>query len=226
MFKKYTRIDVFLFLLCVVFFTTYPELDILVSSLFYSAEAGKFVWRYAAVNSFVYEYTNYLAYILTFSLLGLVVAAYGSKIQVLTKKKKVIMFLFLTLVAGPGFVVNTVFKDNWDRPRPREVIEFGGSFKFEPPLSPTFECEDCYSFVSGHASVGFYFFAVALLLRKRRWLLLPVLMGGGIGFVRIMQGGHFLSDVIFSGWVVWFVSVVMYSLFFPSEHETEVSLTK
>ena len=30
-----------------------------------------------------------------------------------------------------------------------------------------------------------------------------MLLGAGIGWVRIAQGGHFLSDIVFSGLVVW-----------------------
>jgi lipid A 4'-phosphatase len=34
-------------------------------------------------------------------------------------------------------------------------------------------------------------------------MLLGVLAGSAIGWMRIAQGGHFLSDVVFAGWVIW-----------------------
>jgi lipid A 4'-phosphatase len=44
-------------------------------------------------------------------------------------------------------------------------------------------------------------FAVAMLGRRRRAALIgrAILAGSIIGFIRIGQGGHFLSDVVFAG---------------------------
>jgi len=36
------------------------------------------------------------------------------------------IFLALVLITGPGLIANTVLKDNWARPRPLHVTEFGG----------------------------------------------------------------------------------------------------
>ncbi|MCP3932620.1 MAG: phosphatase PAP2 family protein [Bacteroidetes bacterium] len=214
------RKDVLAFIGCIAFYFIFPKFDLTVTSLFYSDEHAEFIWRKSVLAVAVYELTRYLAVSLFFSLLLAVIAVLVFKIDYLVQKKRQLLFLFLVLVVGPGLVVNTGFKENWDRPRPRETIQFGGENEFEPPFSPTFNCNDCFSFVSGHASVGFYFFSVVLLLNKRRWLWVPVLAGGGIGFVRMVQGGHYLSDVMFSGWFVWFVCVILYSLFFPDKKET------
>jgi lipid A 4'-phosphatase len=125
----------------------------------------------------------------------------------------VLVFLLSAVILGPGLLVNMGLKDNWGRPRPRQVMEFGGEKHYEPPLSPGLRCDDCHSFVSGHASIGFCFFGLALLSRSRKWLWLPAIAGTAIGVTRIAQGGHFLSDVLFSGWVVWYSTVFLHGLF-------------
>jgi lipid A 4'-phosphatase len=111
-------------------------------------------------------------------------------------------FLIAVLAVGPGLVANVVLKDNWGRARPRTVIEFGGKKHFTPALIPATECARNCSFVSGEASSAFVpFFAAALLLPQFRRTLFcaGLVVGLGAGLIRIAQGGHFLSDVIFAG---------------------------
>jgi lipid A 4'-phosphatase len=105
--------------------------------------------------------------------------------------------------------VNAGLKEHWGRARPREVMEFGGSQQFTPALLPTAQCETNCSFVSGHAALGFYLIGIAWVSRKRRWLVAGITLGGLVGAGRILQGGHFLGDVIFSFWVVYFSAVLL-----------------
>ncbi len=78
-------------------------------------------------------------------------------------------FLIAVLAIGPGLVANVMLKDNWGRARPRQVVEFGGTKHFTPPLVPARECARNCSFVSGEASSAFVpFFAAALLLPQFR----------------------------------------------------------
>lgn len=113
------------------------------------------------------------------------------------------VFLVLLLVLGPGLLVNTVFKDHWGRPRPREVLEFGGKKQF---LQPWQKGEDGKgrSFPSGHSSAAFYMAAPYLIYRrtdKRRayaWLACGLLFGIIMSIARITQGAHFLSDTLWS----------------------------
>lgn len=111
-------------------------------------------------------------------------------------------FMIAVLVVGPGVVANLVFKDNMGRARPRDVIEFGGTKAFTPPLVWSSECPRNCSFVSGEASAMFApFFALALLLPRFRLGLLATGIAAGflVGMVRIVQGAHFLSDILFAG---------------------------
>jgi lipid A 4'-phosphatase len=112
------------------------------------------------------------------------------------------LFLAACLAIGPGVVANIVLKDHWGRARPKQVVEFGGTKTFTPALIPTDQCSSNCSFVSGEAaSIFMPFFAVGLLIPQWSAVLLGAgtLFGLAAGLVRISQGAHFLSDVVFAG---------------------------
>ena len=41
--------------------------------------------------------------------------------------------------------------------------------------------------------------------RRRVWLWLGIAVGAGVSLVRITQGGHFLSDTLFAGFICYFI---------------------
>ena len=111
-------------------------------------------------------------------------------------------FLIVFSILGPGLIVNHVFKDHWDRARPRAIVEFGGEKTFTPPLVIANQCERNCSFVSGEASYGFAYAAFAFLVAprlRRRVFWAAVGFGTAVGLGRMMMGAHFLSDVFFAG---------------------------
>ncbi len=102
----------------------------------------------------------------------------------------------------PYIVANLMLKDHWGRARPRQVTEFGGSKTFTPPLIPAKQCPRNCSFVSGEAaSIFLPFYAVAFVALQWDAVLVVAgtLLGLASGAVRVSQGAHFLSDVIFAG---------------------------
>jgi lipid A 4'-phosphatase len=112
------------------------------------------------------------------------------------------MLLAVALFVGPGLVANLMLKDNWGRARPRDVIEFGGKKPFTPALVPASQCQRNCSFVSGEASSMFTAgFAAAMVWPQARAALLVggVAAGLAAGLVRMAQGAHFLSDIVFAG---------------------------
>ncbi len=133
------------------------------------------------------------------------------------RHRKIAGYLLLVALVGPMFLVNTVFKDNWGRARPSQIEQFGGDKQFTRAAVPADQCQKNCSFVSGHASVGFYFLTLAFVWPRRRalWLTLGTGLGFGIGLVRIVQGGHFLSDVVFSGIVVYLTARGLHALLYP-----------
>lgn len=111
-------------------------------------------------------------------------------------------FLVAVLAMGPGLVANAIFKENWGRARPRTVVELGGDRQFTPPLIPVAECRSNCSFIAGEASSMFaLFLGPALLFPAIRISLLTCALAFGMsaGIIRMLQGGHFLSDVLFAG---------------------------
>ena len=112
------------------------------------------------------------------------------------------LFIALCLGLGPGVVTNLIVKDQIGRARPKSVQEFGGDRTFTPALMPSRECSRSCSFVSGEASSSFVIFYAAAVAAPAA---APVLIAGGTiagvltGLIRMLQGAHFLSDVVFAG---------------------------
>jgi lipid A 4'-phosphatase len=115
-------------------------------------------------------------------------------------------------IFGPGLVVNAVFKDNWQRARPYQVENFGGSQQFTRAAVITDQCHNNCAFVSGHVACGFFLSTLMLVSRRRRlaWAVCGTLTGLVIGFARMSNMDHWLSDVLWaypitlaSSWIVW-----------------------
>jgi membrane-associated phospholipid phosphatase len=72
------------------------------------------------------------------------------------------------------------------------------------------QCQTNCSFVAGEAaSIFMLFFAIAFLARgrQRKMLLMAGIAAGlAAGMIRVAQGGHFLSDVVFAGVVMALVA--------------------
>lgn len=123
-----------------------------------------------------------------------------------------LMVLGLSMALGTGLVVNGFLKEGWGRARPVEIQEFGGAARFTPALQPARQCRSNCAFTSGHAATGFTLLAVGSLAApatRRRWLVVGLLAGSVLGALRIAQGGHFLSDVVFSGLFVWLATAAL-----------------
>jgi lipid A 4'-phosphatase len=133
----------------------------------------------------------------------------------LSTHRQLAMFVALSMALGPGLVVNGIFKEYYGRPRPVQVTEFGGERQFAPVWEPHFG-EDGKSFPSGHASMGFFWltFAVFYAERNRRlavaFALLALVHGACMGFARIVQGGHWFSDVIWAAGMDYLTAWFLY----------------
>lgn len=202
--KKYWEVPVFV--LFALIFVTFPELDLWFTSLFY-VEGEGFPLNENPVVQVVYVVFRYIpALLIPVMLLMLAAPWFIKKLQ---STRKYTTFLLLVLLIGPGIIVHPVLKDNWDRPRPRDVQEFGGQFQFQPAFIPAENGGRHKSFASGHGAMGFYFIAFAWVFRKRRWFVAGLAVGAIVSMGRIVQGGHFFSDVATAGFIVYFTSQVL-----------------
>lgn len=132
--------------------------------------------------------------------------------------RKPLAFIVLAGALGPGLVVNAVFKEHWQRARPYQVEEFGGSQQFTRAGMITDQCQNNCSFVSGHVACGFFLTSLLLVTRRRRvWAVAGVASGLIIGLARMADSAHWLSDVLWAcpitlvtSWLVWKVVVRHY----------------
>jgi lipid A 4'-phosphatase len=127
------------------------------------------------------------------------------------------LFIGICLIVGPGLVANTLLKENWGRARPKQIAEFGGDKAYSPPLLPSNQCKSNCSFVSGEAAAMFApFYAAALVIPQGSALLLAAgtLAGLAAGLVRMSQGAHFLSDVVFAGIFMALTVTLLHRLMF------------
>jgi len=170
----------------------------------------------------IYRYGNLHALLVAIHSLYGLARSFGSSRRYRIKRK-LYLYLVLVLVIGPGLIVNSLLKDHWGRLRPRDLIEFGGDYRYEEPL--TYDpASPGKSFPCGHATMGFYFYAVAFVygIRKRKaWsacVLGATAYGSLIGWVRMIQGGHFAIDVIWAGSIIYLCSWLLWKLM-KMDHE-------
>lgn len=129
-------------------------------------------------------------------------------------------FIVFAITMGPGIVVNSGFKDNWQRARPYQVEPFGGTQQFTRAAVITDQCNNNCSFVSGHVACGFFLASLMLIDRRRQvgWAIAGMASGLLIGFARMADGAHWLSDVLWASpitllcsWLVWKLLLVVYA---------------
>ena len=147
--------------------------------------------------------------------IGLVASAVGKR-AIFDLSSVKWLFLTLCLALGPGLVANVILKDHWGRARPAQIVEFGGTKTYSPPLLLSHQCARNCSFVAGEPSAVFTtFFAAAFLFPSfSRRLFAAGIVGGMLaGLLRISQGAHFLSDVIFAGIAMSITVAVVHLIF-------------
>ena len=200
-------------LLAAALFLLFPGIDLWASALFYRPADGFFLghlWPLRAIYAAVPLLTD--AVVIAVPVLFLLSLLRGRTIWGLDRK--IAAFLLISLALGPGILVNTIFKDHWGRARPAQISEFGGTHTFTPAPLPAHECGRNCSFPAGHPAMGFYLLSFALLIpdarRRRIGEGAAIAAGAAIGVVRMAQGGHFLSDVVFSGIIVCATSWLLY----------------
>lgn len=198
--------------LCLLMFV--PGLDLAVSNLFYARDAG-FIWDRDQFLGFVREAVPVLIigtflFCLLLWLAGLVFRQWF--LGVTTPR---IAYLFATLVVGPGLLVETLLKTHWGRARPNDTVFFGGEAAYTPPVWMAQECSHNCAFVSGHAALGFWLSAYGFLLPRewrRQGVVAGLFCGAAVGLTRVVQGAHFLSDIVFAGAFILAVNALLAQL--------------
>jgi lipid A 4'-phosphatase len=183
---------------------TVTDIDLAVSARFYNP-AAPHPWFLGATPPWIwlYHYGECPAILMA---VGAALVCLGSlRWPALVAYRRNCLVLVLAVTLGPGVLVNGLVKPLWGRPRPRQVVQFGGSQPYRPWWQPGGPGAG-NSLPSGHASMGYVLVAGAMLIpcRCRFWprglaLAGALTYGTLLGMARIVQGGHFVSDVAWSG---------------------------
>ena len=192
-----------IFLILISFVTVGSSLDIYVSSLFYDTNE-KFIlqWHHLTkklVRNIILPII--ILYLLLLPVLSLLLPF--KKIYFNFKLKiKDVLFIFFTALLNLLIVVNVLLKNTWGRARPNDILQFGGKESFTPWFQISDSCINNCSFVSGDSSVGFSIIVFYFITKKIAYLWLSLFFGLLLGVTRVLEGGHFLSDVLIAGFLI------------------------
>jgi lipid A 4'-phosphatase len=191
-------------------------LDLQLAGLFFEPAQQKFL---AAINPYVAKMRDN-GFIALITCISFVVAAVVTRMLRRPTRVipgRVVFFLVSTLVLGPGLIVNGILKEQWHRPRPVHVTEFGGTMAYVDWWDPRGACERNCSFVSGEASAAAWMFAPAMLTPPQ-WRIAAfagaALFTLVISVSRMAAGGHFFTDVLFAVILMLILISAAYRLIF------------
>lgn len=186
------------------------DLDRQAAAFFYQPGDGKNVWPWQHWWLWQFLFRHAYQFTVSIAITALLIAVLAYRVPRLTPLRRPAIYILLVIALGPGLVVNLVFKDHWGRPRPVHISEFGGKHHYIPPLKIGSTNEK--SFPCGHCSVGYTFFAFYFLSRKRKFFYfsLTMIFALTLGLTRMSAGGHFISDILWSGYLVFFVAWLIY----------------
>jgi lipid A 4'-phosphatase len=178
----------------------FPGVDLRISRLFYDggfymAEQGWTRLLHVSVTWFVTGSLATVAAAYAFNRLS------GRNFWGVDGKR--VVYLLLVLAFGAGLVVNAMFKSEFGRARPRDLVEFGGTSHFTPAYAMSSNCSRNCSFSSGDGAGAFFALAFAAVGRRRRAVkTAAVAFGVLVSAARVAAGAHFLSDVVVSFFVM------------------------
>ncbi|MGB3290077.1 MAG: phosphatase PAP2 family protein [Burkholderiaceae bacterium] len=198
------------------------SLDMDLARHFYDAASGGFPWRR---QPFVYAMAKFVVWVVPIG--GAVfcgaVALLSYRVKSLAPARGVLWTLFVVFCLVPPLA--GWLKHYTALPRPFALAMFGGYVQLPPGFWAAAGEAGGGALPSVHAATGFsvialYFAGWALGSRRMRWLGLAGGLALGIlfGGMRIMQGAHFLSQVMWSLAFVWCLcSVLFYPLIVTRE---------
>lgn len=189
------------------------EIDLAMSGHFYNEETASFSNN--PFYQFIFDYGQLPGFLACAVAFVLFITSYFK--QSLSTLRPYLFAFGLVAFLGPGLITNGLLKPGWGRPRPRQVENFSGETPFHPFYKPNFGYyvwDNFKSMPSGHATMGFLFFSLAVTghrLKNRKMMvtgfMLALLLGGVLGLARIAQGGHFFSDVLMAALIMWLLSI-------------------
>ncbi len=221
--QKYLNVPLYIwlsFFISIPFFKYFSEIDLSISHLFY--ENNIFFLNDTLVEKFFHISIRPIVILTILISIGLFTynKYYNKNLFDITKRK--LIYIFLVLALAPGLIVNLFLKEGFERPRPKQIIEFGSKKEFYPAYTLTNQGKD--SFSSGHVAAAFSLMGLAMLAQRRRefWINLTLVYGVGMMIARVAAGAHFFSDVVTSFFIVYISTHILYKYLIEDSKDTNL----
>jgi lipid A 4'-phosphatase len=181
-------------------FYLFPQIDLYVSNMFFEGHRD-FLWNKLFINHFYHRTLIKLINLIFIVSVLIYILGEVLKRPLLSLTRRRAFFIILSVAIAAGLMTNFIFKEHWGRSRPRNVIEFGGPEKFTAACVISQQCKDNCSFVSGEVSYAFCLISFVLLARRPRkpFAYGILIFASSVAAMRVITGGHFLSDVVLAG---------------------------
>ena len=216
--KKLNSDHVFLtllvFFIIILFLAIGSSMDIYISKLFYLGKEKFILESYFILTIFFRKI--FLPLIILYLMVLPIIAIFLpiEKLYFNSKlKSKEVWFVIGSFLFNLIVFVNLTLKNLWGRARPNDILQFGGVENFSPWFELSNACNINCSFVSGDAAVGFSLVILFIVTKNKIFFWGSLIAGLSIGSIRIMEGGHFFSDVIMSGLVIYLLAYIQFYLF-------------
>ncbi len=188
--------------------------DLSVSTALHESTLGDAGWLIGKMSPWAafYRFGEYPAVIMAIiAFIGYMLTLAGKFPR---KYAKPFLVIVLTVVLGPGLIVNGILKPFWGRPRPADTVVFGGKEPYRNVFQPagpgggkSFVCGHCANAFAIASGVSFFPYCPGL---AGLFLGAGLTMGTLGSFARIAQGAHYLSDTVWAGIIVLSIIVWLY----------------
>jgi len=212
--SNYVFLALLVFFIVVFFLAIGSSMDIYISNFFYLGNQKFLLQSYFTLTIF---FRKILLPLIVLYLLVLPIISIFFPIEKLffnsKLKTKDVWFIFGSVLFNLLVFVNLVLKNMWGRARPNDIIELGGKESFSPWFELSNACNTNCSFVSGDAAVGFSLVILFFITNNKIFFWGSLVAGLSIGLIRIIEGGHFFSDVIMSGLIIYVLTYAQFYFF-------------
>lgn len=217
-------ISIISFIFCLFLFLRFPYIDIFISNIFFYETNFPFNGKDNLLIKIIDRLIEYGGTATWITIVAHYIIKEVKKNGLFGFSHKQYKLLYISLVGLIGSVGIVHFmKAYFMRCRPNTLQIFNGKEIFTKAWminDYAYNFSACKSFISGHSAIGFLIFSIAFIFSKHSperkfYIILGILVGSLFGIIRIIQGQHFASDVIFSGYVIFFTSIIIAKIMKP-----------
>ena len=194
----------------------YPHMhwDTRLTNLFYDAQLQKFPLKQNSLLS-LWLHVGLKWMIVWVALTCLALALASIKWAQLRADRTSYLWVFVAMLVSTSVVAT--LKHYSQHACPWDINLYGGNLPlFDLWTTPPLSAEAGRCFPAGHPSAGFSLMAFYFAFKHSKprfakyMLWLGMVLGLVMGATQIMRGAHFLSHVLWTGWVVWVVLLAMF----------------